>query len=154
MFVLHALMDRNECIRLRRQLLHHGVLVCDLPGAQDGDPDHRRWLVGTFGLPAVIMTLRKGNVPVLYVDKTSAKEIDEEAEPGLSREESIDLYGAERVCSTASYKGSLMLAIAANEMAVHRKDELNDRNRLDPSLVEETVSRLASQSDQWILSDA
>ena len=151
MFVINALMDDTECTRIRRHLHERGILVCDLNRPVEADPDHRRWLVGTFGLATVLMTLSNQNVSVLYTDRAQPLEIREESKAGieLSVEEQIDLYGAERVCRTDSYKGSLVIAMTANEIGLM---EPNVRNPGSP-LLGQIIERLGDQDAQWLTCD-
>lgn len=150
MFVINALMDDGECLRIRRRLHERGILVCDLERPSDSDTSHRRWLVGTFALAPVVMTLAQESVPVLYTERAQPLEIREsgESDTGMTRQEQIDLLGAERVCRTNSYKGSLMIAIAANEMALS-EPELRDG---ESPLLGQVIERMGEQSSQWVAS--
>jgi hypothetical protein len=141
-------MDDAECLRIRRRLHERGILVCDLERPSDADSSHRRWLVGTFALAPVVMTLAQETVPVLYTERAQPLEITDSAdgELGMSRREQIEFYGAERVCRTNSYKGSLMIAIAANEMALS-EPELRDG---ESPLLGQVIERLGDQPSQWV----
>lgn len=147
MFVVNSVMDDAECLRLRRKLNAHGVLICDLPQADEDEPGHRRWMVGTFALGTVVMTLRRAQVPILYVEKVHPAAVEEEEASPLSRDEQMDRYGAERVCSTDSFKGSLLLAMAANEMAVRGQKIAQDAALPN---VDDLIAALATQSSQWV----
>ena len=150
MFVINALMDDGECLRIRRRLHERGILVCDLERPRDSDGAHRRWLVGTFALAPVIMTLAHETVPVLYTERAQPLEIRDAAddEIGMTRQEQIEFYGAERVCRTDSYKGSLMIAIAANEMALSEPELRDGRS----PLLGQVIERLGEQPSQWVSS--
>jgi hypothetical protein len=147
MFVVNSVMNDADCLRLRRQLNSRGVLICDLPDGQEDEPGHRRWMVGTFALGTVVMTLRRAQIPILFVERVHPAAVDEEEASPLSRDEQMDLYGAERVCSTDSFKGSLMLAMAANEMAVRGKGLIQDAALPQ---VDDLIAALATQSSQWV----
>ncbi len=152
MFVINALMDDMDCIRLRRQLAERGLLVCDLPDAEEDDPAQRRWLVGTFAVGPIVMTLRHAHVPILYVEKVHPAAVtDLDNNTPLTRIEQLSRYGAERVCSTESFKGALMLAMAANEVTAFAP-KLEDQPMPEP-LVEQLIQELAAQDSQWVTSE-
>ena len=151
MFVINAIMEDANCGRIRRHLYERGILVCDLERPLDGDPGHRRWLVGTFALAPVLMTLAKETVPVLYTERAQPLEVPEQTDEDirLSHREQVELYGAERVCRTNSYKGSLLIAMAANEIVLVAP-EVGDSA---PALLDQIIERLGHQPAQWLSSN-
>jgi hypothetical protein len=147
-FVINALLDDADRMRIRRRLHERGILVCDLGGPADGDPAHRRWLVGTFALAHVLMTLSKENLPVLYTERAQPLEIprQDEGDLQITRQEQLDIYGAERVCRTDTYKGSMLIAMAANEIAI----AVPEVRGAESPLLDQIIARLGEQSAQWL----
>ena len=151
MFVINSIMDDEECGRIRRRLRDRGILVCDLAVPDEGNSGHRRWLTGTFALGAVVITLAQSQIPVLFTELAHPTEVGEDRlDPQLSRAEQLDRYGAEHVCPTDTFKGSLMLAIAANEMALAGPGWRDGEP--DPMLIDGIIQRLGAQTNQWVSS--
>lgn len=156
MFVVHSVMSHKEARELRALFGSWGILICDLPSEED---EIQRWLLGTFAAPTVLSTLRNRYLPILGVEKAHFAVVPEEDDDlALSRDEQIDRYGAERVCATASFKGSLMLALAANEVAVFgvkREDEGGVTAMELPTapLVDQVIDELGAFGGQWVAAD-
>ncbi len=153
MFIIHTLLDDSRSRALRRTLALRGVFVCDLQPPEEDQPEHQRWLTGTFATSTVVTALKKAQAPILLVEKAHPTAVtgDEDCEL-MSREEEIDRFGAERVCSTESFQGSLMLAMAANELSLIAPRKLPLSDHYPDALVEEVIQRLSLQNNQWVSS--
>jgi hypothetical protein len=150
MFVIQILSD-NRCNDLQKKLHAKGFLICDLPPSNDFK-ERRRWLVGTFTAIPVLLALREAKLPVFSVERARLASVDEsdlvESEL-ITRAQQMDRVGAEKVCPTASLKGSLMLAMAANELTL-RPRPATDLPLSHAPFIDQLIDRYAAQPHQWV----